>query len=125
MSLEVNHGALRDIDARLLQCVEMTADQLLTNLINSQKMPFDTGMMQNIDTFLDTSELQSKKEVDIVTTSPQARRLYYHPEYNFNQSHNSDAGGLWWDEYIDGSKKELANTIFTELAKRRLKPYDN
>lgn len=120
VEVKIDKAKLDRMNAEMLVALEMTADQLLTSLMNAQKMPFKTGMMQNTQTFLDNSELKSKKTMYIVTSAPQARRLYYHPEYNFNQSHNADAGGLWWEDYITGSKRKLPETIFKAILKRRL-----
>ena len=122
--LEVNRAALKDIDKQLAIALEQTADQMLTDLITAQLMPFDTGNMQNGQTAVDASNL-ANKEVTIITSAPQARRLYFHPEYNFKKSQNANAGGRWWDDYISGSKKDFAGETFKKLAKRRLAKYDN
>lgn len=120
VELKMDKRKLNHIKKEMLVALEMTSDQLLTDLIESQKMPFHSGIMQNTDTFLDNSELKSKRTMYIVTSAPQARRLYYHPEYNFDQSHNSEAGGLWWDDYLSGSKKELPEQLYRAILKRRL-----
>ena len=59
-------------------------------------MPFDTGNLQNESTFIDTS--QSDK-VSIVSSTPYARRLYFHPEYNFKRGNNANAGGKWFESF--------------------------
>lgn len=40
----------------------------------------------------------------IVFSTPYARRLYWHPEYNFRTDKNPNAKGLWMQDFIDGYK---------------------
>ena len=95
-----------------------TMNQVETDLVNSQTMPFDTGDMQNNQTFVVKTEDGAK----IVTGSPQARRLYYHPEYNFQQGKNANAGALWLDPYINGGdKKDFIKTHFAENLEKEMR----
>lgn len=86
-----------------------------TDLVASQTMPFDTGNMQNNDTFVEPTE----DGAVLITGSLQARRLYYHPEYNFQQGKNANAGGLWLKPYIDGEKKDFTENAFTKTFKEK------
>ena len=61
-------------------------------------MPFDTGNLQNDSTFVDDTQ---KDKVSIVSTTPYARRLYFHPEYNFKRVNNANAGGKWFDSFLN------------------------
>lgn len=90
-------------------------EQLHTDLVSAQTMPFDTGDMQNNQTFVD----QTEEGAVLVTGSPQARRLYYHPEYNFQHGHNANAGAAWFDPYISGDKSEFVQNAFTAEFKKR------
>ena len=74
-------------------------------------MPFDTGNMQNAQTYVDTTDLPNGN-VSIVTGSPQARRLYYHPEYDFQTVNNANAGGRWFDSWVDGPYKDFCPKTF-------------
>lgn len=117
-----------DLDERKLELInvatrralEQTADQLLVDVVQSQSMPFETGFMQNDQTACDFSN-SSKGEVNIVTSTPYARRLYYHPEYNFRTDKNPNAGGMWWEPYLSGDKKELPRRLFQALVEREIK----
>jgi hypothetical protein len=94
----------------------MTAmEQVESDLISSATMPFDTGDMQNNQTFV----AKTDDGATIVTGSPQARRLYYHPEYNFYHGHNKNAGAAWLEPYISGDKKDFAEKTFAHDYKRR------
>lgn len=103
----------------------MTAmEQVESDLISSATMPFDTGDMQNNQTFVavegeDTINGEEVFSVALVTGSPQARRLYYHPEYNFYHGHNKNAGAAWLEPYISGDKKDFVEKAFAHDYKRR------
>lgn len=94
-----------------------TADAMKTDLVQSQTMPFDTGALQNNSTFIDDSKRGSFK-VKIVSDTPYARRLYFHPEFNFQKGKNPNAGGQWFETYISGAKKDFASKTFSKLMKR-------
>lgn len=96
--IELNMSVLNMLDNAQRQAFEQTADATLTELRDRQVMPFDTGNLQNDSTFIDTS--QSDK-VSIVSATPYARRLYFHPEYNFKRGNNANAGGKWFDGFLN------------------------
>ena len=96
--IELNMSVLNMLDNAQRQAFEQTADATLTELRDRQVMPFDTGNLQNDSTFIDTS--QSDK-VSIVSATPYARRLYFHPEYNFKRGNNANAGGKWFDSFLN------------------------
>lgn len=112
-------GKVKAIDNKAMQSLLETADALKSDLIQSQTMPFDTGAMQNRSTFVDASN-KSKGEVRIVTDTPYARRMYYHPEYNFKKDKNRNAGGLWFDPYISGDKKDFVKNTFAKFMKGKM-----
>ena len=96
--IELNMSVLNMLDKAQLDALAMTADATLTELRDRQVMPFDTGNLQNDSTFVDDSQ---KTTVSIVTTAPQARRLYFHPEYNFKRGNNANAGGKWFESFLN------------------------
>lgn len=109
--VSLNYGRLELLDQIALSALQLTAEALHTEVVNSQVMPFDTGNMQNAQTYVDTTDLPDGN-VSIVTGSPQARRLYYHPEYDFQTVNNSNARGLWYDPWIDGPYKDFCPKTF-------------
>lgn len=111
---------IKQFDKTIQQCLEKTGEALHTEVISAQVIPFDEGDMQNADTFVDYTN-SSRGLVSIVTTSPQARRLYFHPEYDFQTMKNPNAKGKWYDDYLPGGKEEdFAQKAFTSFLKRRL-----
>ena len=96
--IELNMSVLNMLDNAQRQAFEQTADATLTELRDRQVMPFDTGNLQNDSTFVDST--QSDK-VSIVSATPYARRLYFHPEYNFKRGNNANAGGKWFESFLN------------------------
>lgn len=116
-TVKLNEAKIKQLTQAQYDSLAQTADALLTDLRDSQTMPFDTGNLQNDSTFLDDSQKQQGR-VSIVSSTPYARRLYFHPELNFRKTNNSGAGGKWFDPYISGSKKDFARNAFVKLYKR-------
>ncbi len=112
-------GKVKEIDNKAIQSLVETADALKSDLMQSQTMPFDTGALQNRGTFIDDSN-KNKGEVRIVTDTPYARRLYFHPEYNFRKDRNANAGGMWFEPYINGNKKDFAKNTFATLMRGKM-----
>lgn len=111
--IKLNLGTLGKLDRVQQEVLGQTADATLTELRDRQVMPFDTGNLQNDSTFVDTSQ---KNKASIVSTTPYARRLYFHPEYNFKRGNNANAGGKWFDSFLNDNF--IAKT-YAELLKRK------
>lgn len=103
-----------------IQSLVETADAVKSDLQTSETMPFDTGALQNRSTFVDDFKKNSGK-VSVVSDTPYARRLYMHPEYNFRKNKNKNAGGEWFEPYINGNKKDFAKKKFAKIMKGKLK----
>ena len=116
-TIKLNEAKLKELTRQQYISLAQTADAVLTDLKDSQTMPFDTGNLQNDSTFLDDSQ-KEKGRVSIVSATPYARRLYYHPEYDFRHTNNAKAGGKWFEPYISGNKSDFIVNAFKELFKR-------
>ncbi len=117
---KINHKGNEYVKKLMKEALVETADALKSDLEQSQTMPFDTGTLQNRSTFIDDSK-KNKGIVTVVSDGPYARRLYFHPEYNFQKTKNRNAGGIWFEPYINGSKKQWATKTFTKIMKGKLK----
>lgn len=104
-TVKLNFGRIRELTQAAVTSLEQTGEYLHTEVVQAQVMPFNTGNLQNESTFVDTSESQSGK-VTLVSSTPYARRLYYHPEYNFRKDENPNAGGEWYKDWLPGGSKE-------------------
>lgn len=116
-TIKLNEAKLEELTRQQYISLAQTADALLTDLRDEQMMPFNTGNLQNDSTFIDDSQ-KMQGRVSIVSTTPYARRLYFHPEYNFKRNNNARAGGKWFEPYISGSKSDFAVKAFKQLFKR-------
>lgn len=116
--VKLNMGKINRITKSSIEALEKTAEAVHTDLVQSQTMPFGEGTMQNTQTFVDYSD-SNKGVVSIVSSTPYARRLYYHPEYNFNKEENPHAGGKWGEPYMKGGKKQnFAPKTFKQFLKQ-------
>lgn len=113
------------------EALVQTAEALHTEVVQAEVMPRDMGTLQNESTFVDTSQ-QDFGRVSIVSSTPYARRLYFHPEYNFHRGEwfdeygdkhggNIAAGGKWFDPWISGDNKDFCPKTFRKLYKRLLR----
>ena len=116
--ITLNTARINQLERAKVRALEQTAEAIHTDLVQSQTMPFDKGNLQNESTFVDTSE-SSRGHVALVSSTPYARRLYYHPEYSFYKGENPNAGGEWYGPYLPGGgKADFAKKAFKLLYKR-------
>lgn len=116
-TIKLDEAKLKELTKQQYISLAQTADAILTDIRDSQTMPFDTGNLQNDSTFIDDSQKEQGK-VSIVSLAPYARRLYYHPEYNFRTNNNRSAGGKWFEPYASGNKSDFTRETFAKLFKR-------
>ena len=118
VQIKIYPKALKEIDNAVIRTAELAMEALKTDVISDQVIPVDTGTMQNTDTFVDTQQDGETVISALVTGSPQARRLYYHPEYNFQTGNNHNARGEWLESWIDGDKKNFVPDTFIRILKK-------
>ena len=111
--VELNYSVLNALDNAQYEALAMTADATLTELRDRQVMPFDTGNLQNDSTFVDDSQ---RDKVSIVSSTPYARRLYFHPEYNYRRGNNASAGGKWFESFLNDT---FIQNAYAKLLKQR------
>lgn len=111
--VELNYSVLNMLDNAQSEALAQTADATLTELRDRQVMPFDTGNLQNDSTFVDDSQ---KTTVSIVSSTPYARRLYFHPEYNYRRGNNASAGGKWFESFLND---DFIANAYARLLKQR------
>jgi hypothetical protein len=96
------------------QALWQAAEAVHTDIVQAQVMPFDTGNLQNESTSVQKID---PTHVQIQTVAPYAKRLYYHPEYNFRKNNNPDARGRWLEPWINGGKKNFFSQAFSRFFK--------
>ncbi len=134
MSFKWRPGAKRELKEDVSKALEMTAEAVRTDLIAQQTVPFAedplavaarkteaaiaagrkpgayrSGVVPGeLQGSLHVDRTDSKKgRVPVVASTPYARRLYFHPEYNYYRGTNPRAGGLWFEPYKGDRRKWL------------------
>lgn len=126
----LNLNAIAEIQQAARNAALDTVEVLATDLANSHTMPFDNGYLQGGGTYTTGVTVEGNQTVDftegdvihvaLTNDAPQARRLYYHPEYKFQRGKNNHAGALWLEPYISGEKKDFIRDKYAQLLQMRL-----
>lgn len=117
--VKIDEAAVGLLEKYNSQALKMTADAVLSDLRQSQTMPFKEGVLQNDQSFVDDENAESGEEY-VVSDTPYARRLYFHPEYHFNFEHNPNAGGSWFEPYISGNKSDFVKNAYARFLKGKI-----
>lgn len=112
-NLKLNPQAIKKIEDAAVKALPLTMEALKTEVNNMKVVPKDTG---NLEESAKTGVEGNKGYISYNT--PYARRLYYHPEYNFRQDKNPNAQGRWLDSFIYGLKKDWLAKAYGEFLKR-------
>ena len=117
-TIKLNMARINELSQAAVRALELTAEALHTEVVQAQVMPFDTGHLEEDATFVDYSNSQNGK-VTLVSSTPYVRRLYYHPEYNFQTKENPNAKGKWLDDWLPGGNEaDFAPNAFKRLYKK-------
>ena len=129
-------GTLFPSSADDTQRTEQTAEALHTEVVQAQVFPRDTGALQGERTAIKAGDTITKEypsgesasntitkasngKVSLITTAPQVRRLYFHPEYHFQTGENPNARGRWYADWLPGGKEaDFAAKAFKEIYRR-------
>jgi len=113
VSLKLNQAAIKKIEEGMIKALPYTMEAMKTEINNMQVVPKETG---NLEESAKTGVENGKGYISYNT--PYARRLYYHPEYNFRKDKNPNAQGRWMDSFIHGPKKEWLTKTYGEFLKQ-------
>lgn len=127
--VQINTARINQINQAVQTALEQTAEALHTKVVQAQVIPRMDGHLQNDKFYVDTRQL-SQGKTKLVFEGPYARRLYYHPEYNFHtvswaDSHgrhhdgNPNAKGRWLEDWLPGGRyQDFVRLTFEELLRR-------
>ena len=105
--------------------LEKTARLILSEVINSGKVPRLTGALAGADSFKDITsyvELVSNEIVQIIFDTPYARRWYFNTEgATFRTEYNANAQDHWMDDFIHGERQSEIKEKFAEFYREELK----
>ncbi|MDF2804942.1 MAG: hypothetical protein K0S61_4847 [Anaerocolumna sp.] len=116
VKIKLNSSAIGNLEKAQRQALEMTMEAVKTDIVTSAVVPRNTGELERSG-YVDISRLHDMV-VAIVFDTPYARRLYWHPEYNFRKDKNLNAQGKWMEAYITGDKKDFIKDTYMKLFKQ-------
>lgn len=107
VELNLDLSGLENLHRAAQDAALETMGALRGEIITAQVVPFDTEKLQDsmggIDQFQDGEELHTTL---CIGDTPYARRLYFHPEYNFQTVNNPNAQGQWAQPWLPGGDRE-------------------
>lgn len=118
--LKLNLSALDGLRREAVDAALETVSALRGEVITAQVMPFDNGDMQNKHTSVEQRIEGDDIHTALLTDTPYSRKMYYHPEYNFQTVNNPNARGLWLSSWLPGGANEsfLLDTYHLKLRAR-------
>ncbi len=120
---------VKKLTGAMIPALEKTAELLHTEIAQDCVIPRMDGALQGEKFFIDNSNADAG-HVSLVHEGPYARRLYYHPEYNFHREPwedengrrhdgNPNAKGHWFEDWEEGGKHaDFAQNTFEKLYKQ-------
>ena len=115
VTIKLDKSKLNTLIEAQKNALEQTTEAILSDIKTSAVVPKDSGELERSG-FVDLSKLDDGI-TSINFDTPYARRLYWHPEYNFRQDKNTNAQGKWMQSYIDGDNKEFVTDTYFKFLK--------
>lgn len=127
--VRIDQRKIAELTRAAVTSLEQTAEALHKEVQQAQVVPRDEGTLQGESFFVDYSQCKDGVAT-LVHSTPYARRLYFHPEYNFNQEvwkdkkgkeheGNPNAKGEWFEDWLPGgSKEDFCSDTFAKLYRR-------
>lgn len=114
--VKIYNDRMKKLEKAAVAALKKTTEYLHKEIVQAQVVPRDTGALQD-EKFYENYEDLERGKTELVFEGPYARRLYYHPEYNFNRGvyiddkgveheGNPHAKGKWMEDWAKGGKKE-------------------
>lgn len=121
VEIKLDLGRIGQISRAAQDAALETVGALRGEVVTAQVMPFDTGNMQNTDTSVNQHVDGDEIHTQLNTDTPYARRLYHHPEYNFQDGNNHNAQGEWLRHWLPGGDLEgFVPDIFKKRMEARM-----
>ncbi len=116
-TVNISQSVINRISDAAKRALVKTAEDIHKEVQQAQVVPFKHGTLQGEGFYVDDGGADWGI-VHLVHNTPYARRLYFHPEYNFSKLENPNARGEWFEDWITGNKKDQFEKIFAENLKR-------
>lgn len=123
VEVKLDLSALDNVHRAAQDAALETVGALRGEVVNAQVIPFDNGTLQESVGGVDQFEQGEDTHTTLnIGDTPYARRLYYHPEYNFQTVNNPNAQGQWAEPWLPGGDLEgFAPDTFAQKMEERLK----
>ena len=115
-TVNISQSAINNISNAAKRALIKTGEAMHTEIVHAQVIPRDKGTLSGEGFFVDDSGADWGI-IHLVHNTPYARRLYFHPEYNFSKLENPNAKGKWFEDWIEGNKKERFARVFAKKLK--------
>lgn len=116
--VKINRTRVKQLSKACITALELTAQVLQDEIREDEVIPMDTGLLRGEGFFIDYTNSKQGK-ISLVHSTPYARRLYFHPEFNFNKTYARNAKGKWFEDYEKGGiKEDFAPNVFKKLYKK-------
>ena len=119
VTVKANKAKIAQLKSAQMTALSKTAEALHTEIVQAQVIPFAEGELQK-STHVDFTRL-NKGKARLVANTPYARRMYFHPEYNFSKEENPNARGEWLYDWGEGAKKDRAKKLYKKFFKQEVK----
>ncbi|MGG7215292.1 minor capsid protein [Clostridium nigeriense] len=116
VDIKLNNAKINILIEAHKKALEMTTEAVLSDIKTSTVVPKDTGELER-SSFVDLSEIKNSI-ARVVFDTPYARRLYWHPEYNFRKDKNANAQGKWMEAYLTGDKQQFIKDTYSAFLKQ-------
>ena len=128
--IKIDTLKLKAISDAAVTALEQTGEELHKEVRQAQVVPRDKGTLQGEAFFVDYSG-SKLGTVKLVHQTAYARRLYFHPEYNFNKGvyedekgkheGNPNAKGEWFEDWLPGGKSaDFCKNAFAKFMRGNL-----
>ena len=132
VEVKLSASGAKKLDDSMKRALVITMYLLQDRIREEQVIPRDMGYLQGEKFYVDDRNWRRGK-VNLVNEGPYARRLYYHPEYNFQHESwvdgsgvqhggNVNAQGLWftlWQKggYFEKEPQEIYEKVLAGILK--------
>lgn len=129
MSIVWDKNGLKNIDKAMERALALSGKVLQDDIREAQVIPRMDGTLSG-EAFTVNVSTAKQGWIRFSFDTPYARRLYFHPEYNFhkapwvdkqgrNHDGNPNAQGLWMEHWLEGGKyAKRPSQIFAEILKK-------
>lgn len=115
VTVKMNDKMLLLLTKSQRQAANLTMEAVKRDIEKAEIVPRNIGTLE--ESVAVKMGLLDKGKLKLEYNTPYARRLYYHPEYNFSHEENANAQGEWLEPYINGEKKDYIMDTFKKAYK--------